>query len=226
MIITCRSWHPGKNVHRSLQIIDASDPAEPLIVGSLELADCPADVVVVDGMAYVADGGLSVIDVSNPANPTLVASLELSEVTARDIELTGHTVYLSDGKGILQMIDVSDPEKPVIVGAVEGLGRIFGTKVAGGMGFLTDEMGFTFTVVPLPVEMSDITVNSATSLTVTLPKPLVDGPYHIRVFNKNEHDKLQGAVFFAKENIPIGRGLGRGDRHRYLQALQRFFPPG
>ena len=57
-----------------LQVIDVSNPANPVRVGGYDTSGYAQDVAVSGNYAYVADdgGGLQVIDVSNPANPVRV----------------------------------------------------------------------------------------------------------------------------------------------------------
>ncbi len=54
-----------------LQVIDVSNPANPVRVGGYDTSGSALGVHVVGNYAYVADygAGLQVIDVSNPANP-------------------------------------------------------------------------------------------------------------------------------------------------------------
>ncbi|HMB67838.1 MAG TPA: hypothetical protein VKU85_00955, partial [bacterium] len=61
-----------------IQIVDASDPSAPAIVGGLALPSS-AEAVATNGQyAYVAIGndGIAVVDVSNPAAPSLVTTLD------------------------------------------------------------------------------------------------------------------------------------------------------
>jgi hypothetical protein len=94
------------------------------------------DVAVVDGLAYVADGGsgfssfpppfrgLRVIDVSNPAAPVELGALGFPRPLA--VAGVGDLAYVADGGSILfdirpslQVIDVSDPAAPVEIGALD-----------------------------------------------------------------------------------------------------------
>ena len=64
-----------------LQIVDASDPSSPAIIGSAPIPGRVWDVAIAEGYAYVAegtgdyDGGLHVVDVSDPLSPLLVGSV-------------------------------------------------------------------------------------------------------------------------------------------------------
>lgn len=199
----CLSIPPGPELYRSLQIIDVSDPAAAQMVGSLELVSCPNDLVVSEGLAYVADAGISVIDVSDPTQPNLVASLATESFRTLDIALSGQNLYGAFWGEGLQAIDLQDPARPVTVGEVEGLGSVARVAVAGELAYVADESGFSVTVLPLPVELGDISVDSASSITVILPEPPVAGFYNVRVFNNNDSDILLGGVFFSEDTPPV-----------------------
>jgi hypothetical protein len=59
-----------------LRIVDVSNPAVSVEVGTLDTPDSANGVAVVDGVAFVADrtSGLRIIDVSDPALPTKLGS--------------------------------------------------------------------------------------------------------------------------------------------------------
>ena len=54
-------------------------------------------------------------------------------------------------------------------------------------------------IVPVPTEIKPVTVNGATSISVTLPSPIMAGHYTLRVFNETESDELVGAVSFTDD---------------------------
>jgi hypothetical protein len=66
------------NYALGLRVIDVSNPAAPVEVGSIDTPDLACDVSVVGGLTYVADGtsGLRVVDVSDPAAPVEVGSID------------------------------------------------------------------------------------------------------------------------------------------------------
>ncbi len=69
-----------------VQVIDVINPADPQIIGSVDTSYTSTDLVLRDGIAYLADypqGGLKAVDISNPVSPTIL-----------DTETTGG--YLSD----------------------------------------------------------------------------------------------------------------------------------
>ena len=61
-----------------LQVIDVSNPVNPVRVGGYDTIGTAEEVHVVGDHAFVAEGGLRVIDVSNPAKPVRVGAVETS----------------------------------------------------------------------------------------------------------------------------------------------------
>ncbi|MCD6338941.1 MAG: pre-peptidase C-terminal domain-containing protein, partial [Verrucomicrobia bacterium] len=86
-----------------LQVIDVSDPAHPVRVGSCETSDDAVGVAVSGHYAYVAEewwdefdgsrGRLEVIDVSDPANPVRFGVCETG-YRAQGVVVSGHYAYV------------------------------------------------------------------------------------------------------------------------------------
>jgi hypothetical protein len=80
-----------------LQIVDISEPSNPVYAGSFNTPDYAFSVFISGGYAYVADhrSGLQVIDVSNPSNPTFVGSYDTPGF-ARHVFIVGDHIYLGN----------------------------------------------------------------------------------------------------------------------------------
>ena len=113
-----------------LQVIDISDPTNPVGVGqltdtgALTLVD-PISVFVQGNYAYVAssgENGLQVIDISDPTNPVGVGQLTdtgaLRLNGAQSVFVQGNYAYVaaSGNDHGLEVIDISDPTNPTGVG--------------------------------------------------------------------------------------------------------------
>ncbi|MFK7931651.1 MAG: hypothetical protein AB8H79_25960 [Myxococcota bacterium] len=99
---------------RGLVILDAADPAEPVEVGVVALRSAAQDLTVMDGIVWVAAGGiLEGVDVSDPTAPQIVATLPSGGVATR----------LDSSDGLLavavwqttRLYDVSTPAEPVLI---------------------------------------------------------------------------------------------------------------
>ena len=126
-----------------LAILDISNPAAPVRVGSYNTSGSACGVAVMGNYAYVADGsaGLQVIDVSNPANPVRVGGCETDWYAygyAYDVAVAGNYAYVADGYDGLQIIDVSNPTNCVRVGGYYTGGIAGGVTVMGNYAYVAD----------------------------------------------------------------------------------------
>jgi len=130
-------------------LMTAAAPSEGHIIGSWKCENCvtdPQDVVVVENIAYVADGdgGLRVADVSDPKNPAIIASVDTLGY-ANGVAIAGNMAYLACGSyekwNGLQVISVSDPESPVIIGSVDIPGSAYGVAVTGDTAYVASGWG-------------------------------------------------------------------------------------
>jgi hypothetical protein len=101
-----------------LQIIDISNPATPILIGTISTVRTD-DVYVSGKYAYLADNtaGLEIIDISNPATPTLVGSFDT--ISANGVYVSGKYAYVADSGPGVQVIDVSNPATPQLVGYID-----------------------------------------------------------------------------------------------------------
>jgi hypothetical protein len=117
-------WN-GSNWAGALQILDVSNPSNPVPVGVFETTEV-GSVSASGGYACVAvGGGLQVIDVSNPANPVCVGSYATRGAPA-GVALAGHCAYVAQGAWGLAILQF----RPTIHTA----GGLFGLT-AGQFGF-------------------------------------------------------------------------------------------
>ena len=112
---------------RGLQMVDVSDPVNPVLIGGEAEIDITRDVAVAGNLAYLADGlgGFFVVDVSDPSNPATQGIL-WTPGEARGLAIFGEAVlgaphpvvYLADVGSGLQVIDVGYPD-PTIIGSID-----------------------------------------------------------------------------------------------------------
>jgi len=103
-----------------LDVVDVSDPADPVFLGrSQPLGDEVADVAAVGDRAYVAarHSGLHVLDVSDPASPRRLGTLEpVTETFAVEVLQADQVVSLDEAG--LHVVDVSDPTNLARLGSL------------------------------------------------------------------------------------------------------------
>lgn len=104
-----------------VKIIDVSDPAEPIEIGSFQTPGMPHEVYVTDNIAYVADNNaLVVYDVADPG-----AAVELGSYSPdggmpliHHVLVQGDYVYIIDSGFGVRVLDASDPSQIEEVGSV------------------------------------------------------------------------------------------------------------
>jgi hypothetical protein len=122
-----------------LQIIDISNPANPVAVGLYDTEGNALGVTLSGNYAYVAasSGGLQIIDISNPANPVAVGHYDTSG-SAKGVALSGNYAYVADNGDGLQIIDISNPANPVAVVLYDTLGSSQGIALDGNYAYVAD----------------------------------------------------------------------------------------
>jgi hypothetical protein len=123
-----------------LHLFDASNPAAPHEVGSIETPSNAMGVVVSGTLAYVADywGGLRIIDVNNPDQPTEIGFVQSPSYSwyATELDIRGSLVYLVGSD--LVIIDVSNPMLPTLVSRSEIYSSAYSVVVDGTYAFIGD----------------------------------------------------------------------------------------
>jgi hypothetical protein len=151
-----------------LEIIDVSDPANPVRKGAIgdgvfhaKLAG-PTSVWVAGKYAYVTSwswGALEIVDVSNPAGPRHEGSISSGEGGAllnasTEVVVLGNYAYVtSNGNNALEIIDVSNPASPVHKGGItdgQGGARLrapTGIAVSGNYAYIASKESNALEVV-------------------------------------------------------------------------------
>jgi hypothetical protein len=122
-----------------MQIVDVSNPDEPILIGSYIAPGQFEGIAVQDELAYISilGSGLHIVDVTNPSSTVLIGSVDTPGSQGR-IEVAGDTVYLVQGVAGLQIIDVSDPSSPILQGSFDTPGIATAITVEGNTAFVTD----------------------------------------------------------------------------------------
>ncbi len=104
----------------TLQILDVSDLANPLLVNEIILPSwIDEGEMVLDGTTlYVPaqSAGILIYDVSDPENPSLLSVFDTPGYLRGGMEKDGTLLYAADSTGGVAILDVSDPSSPTGVG--------------------------------------------------------------------------------------------------------------
>jgi hypothetical protein len=110
----------------ALNIVDVSDPAQPLLLGSLEAMAGLTDILVQDGVAYCATvQGMAVVKVHDPANLEHVATFD-AFVDVGSVFTNGEKLLLSTVEAGLWHMPW---QCPTVVADVEDLPVMAGTRL-------------------------------------------------------------------------------------------------
>lgn len=110
----------------NFSVIDVTNPASPVSVGSLTLPGTPTNIVVSGNFAYVSSTHnaqeLQVVDISVPSAPFPVGIFDApGTADANGVYVNGTTVYLvrvSSGSDEFFIINAATPSLPVFVGSL------------------------------------------------------------------------------------------------------------
>lgn len=183
----------------TLKIYDVSNPASPVSVGSVSMANAGNYLAVAGKYAYVTEttgSKLEVFDISNPRSPVSVGSVTTG-TTPNGVYVQGKYAYVvNGGSNNLQVIDVSNPTAPTVVGTASfssGTGPQ-GVFVLGNFAYVASTSTQAFTVV---------NISNPTSPAVT-GTPLTSGTLGA---NSKPYDVyVQGHYAYLTNNGSSGHG--------------------
>ncbi len=122
-----------------LRIIDISNSANPVEVGSFSSDDLALDVFVAGNYAYLANdlAGLRILDVSNPTNPVEVGHFD-TEGNSEGVFVNGNYAYLADGDFGLRILDISNPSSSIEVSVFSTGSYSVNVVVKGSYAYIAD----------------------------------------------------------------------------------------
>jgi hypothetical protein len=122
-----------------LLIINVSDPANPIILGSYYQSGLPWQVRVVGEIAYLANSmvGLEILNVSDPTNPIKIDQYSGSG-EAYDVEVVGDIAYLADWSRGLIILNVSNPSNVREIRTILIPGACIHVSVVNSLAYIVD----------------------------------------------------------------------------------------
>ncbi|MCD6160814.1 MAG: T9SS type A sorting domain-containing protein [candidate division Zixibacteria bacterium] len=99
----------------TLQILDVTDPASPILQGQFALRTLIEDVYIKDGLAYIAndDDGLIIADINLPSQTEILSRMQFSD-GAFGIYVDGNYAYVTAVNAGFNIVDISDPYHPAL----------------------------------------------------------------------------------------------------------------
>ena len=124
----------------ALEILDISDPSNPVQRSKLHLSSSLVVTIVTSGnLAYIANGaaGLKVVDFSDADNPVEIGSCDTCQSGARSVDISGNYAYVTDYHHGLRIIDISNPTSPTEIAFLPLLYLTREVKVFGDYAYVT-----------------------------------------------------------------------------------------
>jgi hypothetical protein len=210
-----------------IDILNISDPLNPVIASRITAPDYPEDIVVSNGFAYFCalGSGPGIFDITDPYHPVLIASYDTPGNTW-DLALQGEYIYLADGCSTM-ILRCSETQVGDIAGIVtDSLSNpIYNALVSTSFGLAycrTDSMGKYLLTHLTPgnydiqfskVGYSDTTIGNVavstgeTTLVNMSMRSLSGCPYLPGDINGNEQanglDVVYGVNYFKGGTVPL-----------------------
>lgn len=99
-----------------VQIMDITSPFAPKMISTIDTPTGAREIVVQNGIAYVADyHGMTIIDVKNSSAPRIISNLRL---LAMGLKVKDNYAYVASSPNGMSIVDISNPTSPAIIATV------------------------------------------------------------------------------------------------------------
>ncbi|MFX1252778.1 MAG: LVIVD repeat-containing protein [Promethearchaeota archaeon] len=134
----------NENNPEGLVIVDVSNPADPLKLGSYYDGEGrPLDVYIKDHLAFVADefDGLEIINVTDPQNPQKIGEYTdggdyHDDLYAAEVEIKDSCAFVADVHGGFHIVNITDPTNPRKINFVSTGEGCDGIKIAENFAYV------------------------------------------------------------------------------------------
>jgi len=125
-----------------VQILDISDPANPVVAGGFTTNGQVTDVAVDGNYAYVTSifDSFRIFDITDPTGVTQVARYNAIDI-AQGVDVAGGYAYVAAGSAGLVVVNVGVPSSPQPGGQIKGTGYARDVLVRGGYAYVADGYG-------------------------------------------------------------------------------------
>ncbi|MFX0205279.1 MAG: matrixin family metalloprotease [Candidatus Hodarchaeota archaeon] len=137
----------------SLQVIDITDPLNPIIIGSVPTPHRAFDLFVSGNYAYFTDdmlggGGLNIVDISDPHNPSIISTLNTGDWEI-GVYVKDSYAYVTKYPYKLIVVDISNPWNPIVVSSVNTSWGAWSVCVSGSYAYVGIAGSTFFNVVDI-----------------------------------------------------------------------------
>ncbi len=210
--------------NNTLQVINISNPANPVIVGTASTTGAPWAVYAQGSYAYVTNQSnsiLQIFNISNPANPTLAGTATTNDPSF-GISVQGDYAYtVTQGSpSSLQVINISNPASPSVVGTISlSAGSTpYNVYVQGNYAYVPNYGASTLQI---------INISNPTNPVVTDTMSVGNGPLNVYVQGSyayliNEQSNNLEIINVSNPAIPVALSFTSfgGSTYPYAVAVQ------
>ncbi|NHK32931.1 MAG: hypothetical protein FK730_16410 [Asgard group archaeon] len=128
--------------HNGLEIINFTNPYEPVKIGSFYVSGTFHNVRVKDSIAYCStfEKGLLLLNISDLSEPVEIATYDTEYLTV-DCSLENSTCVIADRFGGVKILDVSDPNNIILQSKFFDHGFAFKILLQDNLAFIADRNG-------------------------------------------------------------------------------------
>lgn len=131
---------------QGFMIYSVSDPANPVLCSTLDLAHYEQDVKASGDVAYVVSSArpsseFTAVDIKDPYSPTVISSISLNFASAQIAIFGTHACVAANEGGGLQIVDISDPKNMSRVATYPVQGDAVDVTVQKRLAFVTTDPG-------------------------------------------------------------------------------------
>jgi hypothetical protein len=183
-----------------LDIVDVSNPTNPVSVSTFDFNGFPSSVRVADGTAWIGTtyGNLVVVDVTNPVLPEKVTHIG-GGYSFGTAEVAGNYVFASRRYYGLVVIDISDLSNPQVVAEIETPGYGSDLALDGNTVYMADGGG-GLQIFDVTTPSSPTLIGSVSTPTAALQVAVRDGV----AFVGQAHEVRFFDVSNPSQAIPMG----------------------
>jgi hypothetical protein len=158
--------------------------------------DSTPAIQVQEGIAYLAKGrsGLLIIDVKNPEKPKILSSIDIPGF-CNGLSVSNGKVFVTSHCDGISVVNIEDPEKPVLFCNISMQSVSRRLQVVDDLIYVPHK-GMGVTVIPVPMEVTEIDLISREHMQVKLPPVKFPGYYSIQVSNQSESMICDGVVVY------------------------------
>ena len=186
-----------------IHIVDATNPANPYLIGELEGFWSITELVMVDTMVYINRGegeeGITGVSISDPQNPVAIASFNNGTDDVNCLDVEGNLAYLGTDYG-LKIVDISNPSNYSEVAQLSIGSNIYALDKEGNYIYCSNWFGeSTFSIINVSDPASPYLV---TSQVIDFSFMSISVCYNLAVLGISDSE-LAGGVYLIDISDPI-----------------------